>query len=194
MYLIVGLGNYGQKYEHTRHNAGCDCLNILAGRNFIELKKNKFRSLMGEGVICGQKVVLAFPLTYMNLSGEAVAQLVQFYKPEKDHLIVLYDDIDLPQGGLRLRKSGSAGTHNGMRSIIGLLGYDNFPRVRLGVGRPTPPMELKDFVLGHFSRQEWEGMFDLYTRGAMAVEEIIRNGMDSAMGKFNRMPEGTKNA
>jgi PTH1 family peptidyl-tRNA hydrolase len=190
MYVIVGLGNYGQKYEHTRHNAGCDCLSILAGRNFIELKKNKFRALIGEGQICGHKAVLAFPLTYMNLSGESVQELARFYKPTKSQLVVLYDDIDLPQGGLRLRKSGSAGTHNGMRSIIGALGYEDFPRVRLGIGRPTPPMELKDYVLGHYDKTSWEQMFQLYTRGAMAVEELIRNGMDSAMGKFNKLPEG----
>jgi PTH1 family peptidyl-tRNA hydrolase len=119
-----------------------------------------------------------------------VQELARFYKPPKSQLIVLYDDIDLPRGGLRLRKSGSAGTHNGMRSIIGALGYEDFPRVRLGIGRPTPPMELKDYVLGHYDKTSWEQMFQLYTRGAMAVEELIRNGMDSAMGKFNKLPEG----
>ena len=180
MYVIVGLGNYGQKYEHTRHNAGCDCLSILAGRNFIELKKNKFRALIGEGQICGQKAVLAFPLTYMNLSGESVVQLCNWYKPEYDQLIVLFDDCDLPEGKVRFRAEGSAGTHNGMRNIIYLLGRTDFPRIRVGIGRPPEGWELCDFVLTRPTGDEDKKLMNEgYEKAAQAVEIYLKDGLDA---------------
>ena len=135
MFLVVGLGNPGRKYEHTRHNVGFDVVDILSQKYDIPLRKSRCKAITGEGVIAGQKVALALPQTYMNLSGESVVQLVNWYKPEMDQLLVCYDDIDLPDGKVRFRPSGSAGTHNGMRNIIYLLGRDDFPRMRVGTGR-----------------------------------------------------------
>ena len=147
MFLVVGLGNPGRKYEHTRHNVGFDVVDILSQKYDIPLRKSRCKAITGEGVIAGQKVALALPQTYMNLSGESVVQLVNWYKPEMDQLLVCYDDVDLPDGKVRFRPSGSAGTHNGMRNIIYLLGRDDFPRMRVGTGRPPEHMDLKDYVL-----------------------------------------------
>ena len=136
MYLIVGLGNPGSKYEKTRHNVGFVTVDVLAGRLGIKVNKLKFKSLIGEGNIGSEKVVLIKPQTYMNLSGEAVMQAINFYKPDHDKIFVIYDDIDLDVGRLRIRKKGSGGTHNGMRNIIYLTGFDDFPRFRRGVSKP----------------------------------------------------------
>ena len=147
MYVVVGLGNPGRKYEHTRHNVGFDIVDVLAQRNNITLARLRCKAVVGEGTIAGQRVALALPQTYMNLSGESVVQLVNWYKPERDQLIICFDDVDLPEGKLRFRPSGSAGTHNGMRNIIYLLGRDDFPRLRVGIGRPPEGWDLKDYVL-----------------------------------------------
>lgn len=192
MYVIIGLGNYGSKYEHTRHNAGVDSLNILAQRNGIDVRKNKFKSLIGEGIIGGKKCVLAFPQTYMNLSGEAARELVNFYKPEKGELIVIYDDLDLPKGGLRIREKGSAGTHNGMRSIVQHLGSDDFVRVRVGIGKQPEFMDIIDWVIGKVPKEDWQIMFDTYTNAAKSVEELVANGLSSAMCKYNFTPKPPK--
>jgi PTH1 family peptidyl-tRNA hydrolase len=191
MYIIAGLGNYGLQYEHTRHNAGCDSLNILAQRNNIKLTKHRFKALTGEGEIGGEKVLLAFPQTYMNLSGDSLIELVNFYKPDMGRVIVIYDDVDLPKGTLRLRPRGSAGSHNGMRSIIDRLGRDDFARIRVGIGAPPAYMDIKDYVLGKHPKEDWELMFAAYTGAAMAAEEIIKSGIELAMTKYNSFGKGT---
>ena len=135
MYLIVGLGNPGTKYAHTRHNVGFDVLDALSKKLGVSISRERDNALTGECFVGGQKVILALPQTYMNLSGEAVLPLANYYKIPPENLLVVYDDIDLAQGTIRIRKNGSAGTHNGMRSIVGLLGYEDFPRLRVGVGQ-----------------------------------------------------------
>ena len=149
MYIIAGLGNPGKKYENTRHNIGFITLDYLAERHDIQINKIKHKALVGEGRISGQKVLLVKPQTYMNLSGESLREVMDYYKVDIEDLIVIYDDIDLPAGTVRIRKKGSAGTHNGMRSIVQHLGQD-FPRIRMGIGNERKG-DLADFVLGGFS-------------------------------------------
>lgn len=189
MYVIVGLGNPGRKYEHTRHNVGFDVIEILSQKYNIPLMKLKCKAVVGEGMIRGQKVALCQPQTFMNLSGESVVQLVNWYKPEEDQLIVIYDDVDLPEGKIRFRPSGSAGTHNGMRNIIYLLGRENFPRVRVGIGRPAEGWDMKDWVLATYQTKELRQiMFDAYNNAADVVAELIEKGVESArqlVGKLN---------
>lgn len=185
MYIIVGLGNPGKKYEHTRHNAGFDALDILAEEYGIKIDKIKHKALIGEGKIGSEKVVLVKPQTYMNLSGESVQSVFQFYKVDMDHLIVVYDDIDLDVGKLRIRKKGSAGSHNGMKSIIKCLGSQDFPRVRIGVSRPDPNRDLADFVLSRVSKYQAEDMKSGLEKAVKTVEEIIRTDIDMAMNKYN---------
>lgn len=181
MYVIVGLGNPGRKYAHTRHNVGFDVVDILSQKHHILMEKRRGKALVGEGLIGGKRVALCLPQTFMNLSGESVVQLVNWYKPEHDQLIVCYDDIDLPEGKLRFRTSGSAGTHNGMRNIIYLLGRDDFPRVRVGTGRPPEYMDLKDYVLTSYDTKALrETMFDAYMRAADVITEYVKSGADGA--------------
>ena len=188
MYVVVGLGNPGRKYEHTRHNVGFDVLEVLSRKAEIPMRKLRCKAALGEGSIAGKKVVLAQPQTFMNLSGESVVQLVNFYKPEADQLIVCYDDVDLPEGKLRFRPSGSAGTHNGMRNIIYLLGRDDFPRFRVGIGRPPEHWDLKDYVLtGYETKDQRETMFNAFNAAADAVIEYIRGGADGARNFLSRL-------
>ena len=185
-YIVVGLGNPEKKYEHTRHNVGFDVLQVLSQKLNIPLNKLRCKALTGEGRIGGERVVLAAPQTYMNLSGQSVVELLRWYKADAKHLIVVYDDVDLPQGAIRIRKNGSAGTHNGMRSIVGLLGYENFPRLRVGVGQRRPGYELADWVLGHYLPGEEQQTADAaYALAADAIIEYITNGIESAMCKYN---------
>lgn len=181
MFLVVGLGNPGRKYEHTRHNVGFDVVDIISQKFDIPMRKSRCKAITGEGMIGDQKVALALPQTFMNLSGEAVVQLINWYKPEMDQLIVCYDDIDLPEGKVRFRPSGSAGTHNGMRNIIYLTGRDDFPRVRVGIGRPPEHIDLKDYVLMEYQTKEIrQTMFDAFMLAADTVAEYIKNGADGA--------------
>ena len=181
MYVIVGLGNPGAKYHRTHHNAGFDVLDILSEKLNIRIDKLKHKSLVGEGMIGTKKVVLAKPQTFMNVSGEAVVQLINWYKPEDDQLIIVYDDIDLDLGAVRVRAKGSAGTHNGMRSIIYLLGRDDFPRVRVGIGRPPAKWDLADYVLsGYNTSEEREMAFDAYMRAADAIQILVKEGTAKA--------------
>jgi len=190
MYVIVGLGNPGRKYMHTRHNVGFDVVEVLSQKYDIPMHKLRCKAVVGEGTIRGQRVALCQPQTFMNLSGESVVQLVNWYKPEHDQLIVCYDDVDLPEGLLRFRPKGSAGTHNGMRNIIYLLGWDDFPRVRVGIGRPPEGWDMKDWVLaGYDSRPIRQTMFDAFMGAADVVAEYIANGVDPA-----RQLVGTLNA
>ena len=181
MFLIVGLGNPGSKYAHTRHNAGFDVLEILSQKYDIPIHRLRCKASVGEGIIRGERVALALPQTFMNLSGESVVQLLSWYKVEPDRLVVVYDDVDLPAGKLRFRPSGSAGTHNGMRNIIYLTGRDDFPRVRVGTGRPPEGWDLKDWVLtGYRTPEERSLMFDAYMNAADAVAELIGGGVEAA--------------
>ena len=185
MYLIVGLGNPGTKYAHTRHNVGFDVLEKLSRKLGVSISRSKDEALIGECFVGGQKVVLALPQTYMNLSGEAVMRLVNWYKIPPENLLVVYDDIDLAQGFIRIRKNGSAGTHNGMRSIVGLLGYENFPRLRVGVGQKREGYELADWVLGHYIGEEQDVADKAFETAADAIIEYIEHGIESAMCKYN---------
>lgn len=181
MFVIVGLGNPGRKYQHTRHNVGFDVVDVLSQKYDIPLLRARCKAAVGEGRIRGQRVALAQPQTFMNLSGESVVQLCNWYKPEDDHLIVVYDDVDLPEGKLRFRPSGSAGTHNGMRNIIYLLGRDNFPRVRVGIGRPPEGWDMKDWVLAGYDTKELrQTMFDAYMGAADVIAELIEHGVEPA--------------
>ena len=185
MYLITGLGNPTEKYEHTRHNAGFDTIDILSSMLSIKINRSLHKSHYGKGMIGSEKIILAKPRTYMNLSGQAVQSLMQFYKIDKDHLIVIYDDSDLEPGRIRIRKSGSAGGHNGMKDIIRMLGTQDFIRIRVGIGRPPEYMDMVDFVLGRPAGEEKEIMDAAFHKAAMASRDIIENGVDHAMNYYN---------
>ena len=191
-YIVVGLGNPEKKYEHTRHNVGFDVLQVLSQKLDIPLNKLRCKALTGEGRIGGERVVLAAPQTYMNLSGQSVVELLRWYKADAKHLIVVYDDVDLPQGRLRVRAGGSAGTHNGMRNIVYLSGRDDFPRVRIGIGKPEPGRNLAAYVLGKYPPEARQAMFDAFLRAADAVQAIVTDGAEAAMARFNG--EGGKGA
>ena len=191
MHIIVGLGNPGREYARTRHNVGFDVIDVLSEKLGIAVSKNAMNGVIGEGFVGGEKVILVKPQTYMNLSGQCVAQLVSWYKPEMDRIMLVYDDIDLPLGKLRLRKSGSAGTHNGMRSVIGLLGREDFPRLRVGVGKKPEGWELADWVLSHYQTEEdRKTQFDAFLLAADTLTDWIKNGMDSAMRTANTPKKG----
>ena len=191
MHIIIGLGNPGREYHRTRHNVGFDVIDVLSEKLNIQLTKNAMHGLIGEGFVGGEKVILVKPQTYMNLSGQCVTELVSWYKPEMDHVLVVFDDIDLPLGKLRLRKDGSAGTHNGMRSIIGLLGRQDFPRLRVGVGKKPEGWELANWVLSHYATEEERKIqFDAFLLAADMVIDWIKNGWDSAMRTANAPKKG----
>lgn len=191
MYIIIGLGNPGKKYENTRHNVGFIALDILAEKHGIKINKIKHKGLVGEGIISGQKVLLVKPQTFMNLSGESVREVVSYYKIDYAKLIVIYDDIDLPIGRIRIRGSGSGGTHNGMRSIIYNLQRDDFPRVRIGIGSESR-MRLADYVLGGFGKSEKKSIEDSIVRSVEALECIIDEGLSQAMNKYNSSEKSAK--
>ncbi len=187
MFVIVGLGNPTAQYEGTRHNAGFDVIDVLAEKYNISVDARKCRAFCGKGIIAGQKVLLVKPQTYMNLSGESVGGIVNYYKidPESD-LLVIYDDISLDVGQLRIRKKGSAGGHNGIKSIIAHLGTTVFPRIKVGVGEKPKNYDLADYVLGHFSKQERELMEEGYEHASDAVEQIVQGEIEAAMNVFNK--------
>lgn len=185
MYVVVGLGNPGQKYEKTRHNVGFDVIDILAKEYNISVTKIKHKALIGEGRIGSEKVLLVKPQTYMNLSGETLIDIYNYYKIDIENIIVIYDDIDLDVGKLRIRKKGSAGTHNGMKSIVKCLNSTNFPRVRVGVSKPIPGQDLADFVLSRFKKEELNNLECGLEKAYLAVETIIKENIDIAMNKYN---------
>lgn len=192
MYIIVGLGNPGREYENTRHNVGYMTLDILADRFNIDIKRHNFRAVFGEGYIGGTKVVLAKPETYMNLSGWSVMDLCGWYKPEHDQLIVIYDDIDIPLGTIRIRANGSAGTHNGMRNIVYQLGYDDFPRIRVGIGRTDGERTLVSHVLGVPTGEDRELLIKAMESAADAAELIVKGELKEAQARFNKKPKKEK--
>lgn len=187
MFLIVGLGNPGREYENTRHNTGFMVIDELAGEAGISVSTMKLGSLIGKGTIDGKKVILVKPQTYMNASGESVGPLVNYYKPEK--VIVVYDDITLDVGGIRVRKEGSAGGHNGMKSLIKHLGTEKFERVRVGIGEKPPKMDLADWVLGHFKSEDREPLKEAVRSAVNALKMMMDDGTDEAMNKYNRKVE-----
>ena len=186
MYIIVGLGNPSKQYEGTRHNAGFMTLDVLADRYNIDISEKKHKALCGKGVIEGNKVVLLKPQTFMNLSGESVRAAADFYKVAPEEIIVIYDDISLEPGQLRVRKKGSAGGHNGMKNIIAHLGTQDFPRIRVGVGEKPAGMDLADYVLSRFSKGEQEKMEQAFAEAAEAAAMIAGQGLDKAMNHFNQ--------
>ena len=186
MYIIAGLGNPTKEYDKTRHNVGFAVIDRLADRYGIDVSERKHKALCGRGAIEGQKVLLLKPQTFMNLSGESVRAAADFYKIDHEHIIVMYDDIDLDVGKLRVRAKGSAGGHNGIKNIIAHLGTQEFPRVRIGVGAKPDRMDLADYVLGRFPQVEQSVMEDAFKEAAEAAAAIVEDGIDAAMNRFNR--------
>lgn len=188
MYMIVGLGNPGKKYVNTRHNVGFDVLDAFCAKNDIKFKSSKFRAETGMGTVGGEKIIAVKPTTFMNLSGEAVAPIADYYDIPNENIIVVSDDKSMTLGKLRIRPSGSAGGHNGLKSIILNLGSDDFPRVKIGIGSPKSEDSheaICDFVLGKFSKAETEVLVDTAVRAVKAIEEIITNNINSAIQKYN---------
>lgn len=185
MKLIVGLGNPTAKYEKTRHNVGFEVIDELAGQNNIAVDIAKHKGLYGKGRIEGQTVILLKPMTYMNLSGESVVAVANYFKILPEDIIVIYDDINLDVGRLRIREKGSAGGHNGMKNIIAHLGTDAFPRIRVGVGMKPPKMDLADYVLSRFSVEERELMETGYDNACKAVCLMVQNEVGQAMNSYN---------
>ncbi|MBR4150323.1 MAG: aminoacyl-tRNA hydrolase [Firmicutes bacterium] len=185
MYIICGLGNPGKEYECTRHNMGFLTVDVLSERLGISVNRLKFRALVGEGFVGTEKVVLVKPQTFMNLSGESLREVVAFYKPEHDHLLLIYDDIDLAPGTVRIRPHGSAGTHNGMRSVIYQLQFSDFPRIRIGVGS-SGVIPLQKYVIGRWTEEERPLLADAVSRAAAAAEMYVKSGLNSAMNEYNR--------
>lgn len=184
MFIIAGLGNPGKRYENTKHNVGFITLDQLAEKHDIKINKIKHKALVGEGRIFDQRVLLVKPQTYMNLSGQSLREVFNYYKPEIENFIVVYDDVDIPMGRIRIRPSGSAGTHNGMRSIIYDLGRDDFPRVRIGIGGERRA-SLRSYVIGGFKKEEKQKMEDAIINAGDALETIIEEGIIKAMNTFN---------
>ncbi|MDR1272304.1 MAG: aminoacyl-tRNA hydrolase [Clostridiales Family XIII bacterium] len=186
MIFVIGLGNPGREYENTRHNLGFITIDRLAERHDIKVSKLKHKALTGTGMISGSKAMLVKPQTYMNLSGETVRSLIHYYGARPEDIIIIYDDVDIPTGSLRIRKKGSAGSHNGMKSVIYHIGDDSFARYRIGIGKQDRGRQpLRDYVLGGFSPDDTVPLRDAVDRCARAIEEQIANGVDAAMQKYN---------
>lgn len=185
MFLIVGLGNPEEDYSNTRHNMGFDVVNKIANKYEITFDKKDFKGLYGIGRIYGEKVILLKPQTFMNLSGESIVQAMNFYKIDLDKLIVIYDDMDIDIGIIKLRKKGNAGSHNGMKSVIKEINSIDFPRVRVGIGKPEDKNQMINYVLGSIPDNEREELNISTSKAAEAVAEIVKNGIDIAMNKFN---------
>lgn len=185
MYLIVGLGNPEADYSGTRHNMGFDTLNKISKKYNIEINKKNYKGLYGTGIIEGEKVILLKPQTFMNLSGESVRECLDYYKIDLDKLIIIYDDIDIEKGIVKLRKQGGPGTHNGMKSVVDNLKTEEFSRVRIGIGMPDDKSDLIDYVIGYVPDEEKEILDKGCENAKDAVIEIIKSGIDIAMNKYN---------
>lgn len=185
MYLIVGLGNPEPDYSNTRHNMGFNVINKITDEANINVTKTKFNSLYGMGQIGDEKVILVKPQTYMNLSGDSIIQFKKFYKIQNKNIIVIYDDMDLSIGNIRLRKNGGAGTHNGMKSVIDNLKTEEFPRIRIGIGTPENKEDLINYVIGQIPKREKEVLEKAIEKAKDSIFEILKNGIDIAMNKFN---------
>lgn len=184
-FLIVGLGNPGRQYENTRHNAGFITLDVIAEKAGARVDRLKFKGLCGEGMLGGKKVLLLKPSTFMNLSGQSVQEAMAFYKLPPEKVLVIFDDISLEPGRLRIRRKGSDGGHNGIKNIIYLSGKDTFPRIKMGVGKkPNPNWDLADWVLSHFTEDELKALQDAAERAASAAELIVQGKIDEAMNRY----------
>lgn len=185
MKVIAGLGNPGKKYANTRHNVGFLVIDELLRRNGWELSKRKFNGLYTEEIINSEKMIIVQPQTYMNLSGECIRPLMDFYQLEPSDIAIVYDDLDLPLGKVKLRQTGGHGGHNGIRSLINHLDTKQFNRIRIGIGRPAVPMSVIDYVLGRFSKEEMNHLEPAIQKAADAIEEWAGNSFDQVMNKFN---------
>ena len=185
MQVIIGLGNPENRYNGTRHNIGFEVIDQFAEINDIEIKKTKHKALIGEGFVGGKKIMLVKPQTYMNLSGESALDVVEYYDVPLENLLIIYDDIDLEVGKMRIRSKGSAGTHNGMRSIVQLLQETEIPRLRMGIGRPEK-QDLVSYVLGKFTPEERMELKDTLKKAGQAIEVFISKGVTEAMNQFNQ--------
>ena len=185
MKIIVGLGNPESDYSHTRHNMGFNVVNLLAKEYEIDISRTKFEAEYGSGIIENEKVILVKPQTFMNASGRAVIEFIKFYKIALDDLIVIYDDMDIEISSIRVRKSGSPGGHNGMKSIVNILADDKFPRVRVGIGKPAFEEDIINYVIGPIPEEEKDGLKKGIELAKDAIIEILKNGIDNAMNKYN---------
>lgn len=185
MYLIVGLGNPEQDYSKTRHNMGFDTINKIAKQSSIQINKTGFDGIYGKGKIYSQDVILLKPQTYMNLSGMSISKLMNFYKIQLQNIIVIYDDMDIDVGLIKLRKKGGPGSHNGMKSVVSELNSTEFTRIRVGIGKPKYKNDMINYVLGHIPNEEWNQLDQATTLASEATYEIIQNGIDAAMNKYN---------
>lgn len=188
--VIVGLGNPGKKYENTRHNVGFCTIDYLSAKYAIKVNRLKHKALIGDGVIEGERVLLVKPQTFMNLSGESINEIAEWYKLPMDSLVVIYDDVDLPAGTIRIRPKGSSGTHNGMKSVIYQLQSDEFPRIRIGIGKAPEEWDLADYVLSRFSGEEGAEIAGSIQRAAEAAVMIVKSGVEAAMNAYNQSPRG----
>lgn len=185
MYLIIGLGNPEEEYSKTRHNMGFNAINKIAEKYEIEMKKTKFNGIYGSGNIEGEKVMLIKPQTYMNLSGKCVKEFLDFYKIEREKMIIIYDDMDVEPGKIKIRKQGSAGSHNGMKSVISEIQTQEFPRIRIGIGRPIHENDKINYVIGNIPEEEMEKLEEGIEKAKEATIDILAKGIDHAMNKFN---------
>lgn len=185
MYLIVGLGNPEKEYSKTRHNMGFNTINKLASQYNIKVDKKKFKALYGTGIIVEKKVILLKPQTYMNLSGESIIEVINFYKIPLKNLIVIYDDMDIEPGTIKIRKKGGAGSHNGMKSVIENVQSQEFTRIRVGIGTPKNKSNMINYVIGKIPEEEIELLDDATTLAKNAIIEILKSNVDMAMNKFN---------
>lgn len=185
MYIIAGLGNPSKEYDRTRHNVGFSVIDVLADRYGISVNEKKHKALCGKGMIEGEKVILVKPQTFMNLSGESIQAVMNFYKVEPTEVIVIYDDISLPPGQLRIRQKGSAGGHNGIKNIIAHLGTQEFPRIKVGIGEKPSGMDLAAYVLSRFSQGEQREMDEAYRAAAAAAVMMMTDGSERAMNQYN---------
>lgn len=185
MYLIIGLGNPEPEYSRTRHNMGFDVINKLANKYQIDLTRSNFNAIFGSGIIEGEKVILVKPQTYMNLSGEAVKKYVDFYKIPLENVLVIYDDMDTEVGDIRVRAKGGAGSHNGMKSVVKELGSEDFPRIRVGIGRPEGEFDRIDYVIGSISDEDYLELQNAQEKATEAIVYYIKNDIDNAMNFFN---------
>lgn len=191
MYIIAGLGNPGKEYENTRHNIGFDIIDVIADAYHIDMNEKKFKAIFGKGLIDGTKVILVKPQTYMNLSGESIRQIADYYDCDTtEELIVIHDDISLDVGQIRIRTKGSAGGHNGLKNIILNLGHDGFSRIKVGVGEKPKGYDLADYVLGHFTKEDRETLKISAEHAAEAVKMLLSGNPDGAMNKFNTKVSG----
>lgn len=186
LFVVIGLGNPGKDYSKTRHNVGFDTIDLLGDRNNIQINKIKFKSVVGEGFIHGEKVLLVKPQTYMNNSGEAIREIYNFYKLPIENMIVIVDDIDIGFSQIRIKRKGSSGSHNGLKSIISLLKDDGFPRIKIGIGKKNQGEDLANFVLNRFPKEERKDIEESILRAAEAVETVIKSGIEDAMNQYNK--------